>query len=88
MVRDPTLAGDRDVHRRDAEIHAWRHRGIQGNYTLHITREVLDRNDPNALPEMLDEWNAEAALRGMTNGDVVLRYVAGRLTIRHFSPPT
>src|SRR3712207_2285754 len=33
----------------DAEVYAWRHRGRYGEFTLYVTREVLDRNEATAL---------------------------------------
>jgi hypothetical protein len=71
----------------DVEIYAWRHRGAQGQYTLHITREVLDATNARDTADLLDVVDAEAALRGLPDGDAVIRYEGARVIVRHFSPP-
>jgi hypothetical protein len=76
------------VHYFDAEIYGWRHRGAQGQYTLYITREVLDATDARDLPGLLDAVRADPALRDLPDGDAVVRYDGARVIVRHFSPPT
>jgi len=69
----------------DAEVYAWRHRGRYGEFTLYVTREVLDRNEATSLPELLDERDAEGALRDLLpEGRAVLRYDLDRLVVRYF----
>jgi hypothetical protein len=71
----------------EAAIYAWRYDGLHGKFSLYITKEVLERNAGWAMPDLLEQRNAESALRTFPDGDVALRYVNGDLVLRHFSLP-
>jgi hypothetical protein len=70
------------------ETYAWRHRGRHGTtYTLHITREVLERHRASELPQLLDERDAEGALKDLApEGRAILRYDGELLVIRYHDP--
>jgi hypothetical protein len=68
----------------NADVSAWRHDGRDGAYTLCISREVLDCNAADTLPELLDKRHTQEALREVPQGRAILRYDGGLLVLRYF----
>lgn len=68
----------------DARIRAWRHRRTHERYTLYVDKEVLERNEPHALPQLLDQRFAEDVLRELPGSEAILRYGDRLLVLRYF----
>jgi hypothetical protein len=68
----------------DEDMRAWSHRGARAQYTLYVTKEVLDRHGAQTLPTLLDQRFADQALREMPDGEAVLCYRRALLVISYY----
>jgi hypothetical protein len=71
----------------DSDIRAWRHTGAEWCCTLHVAKEVLDRNDAGSLAKLLDQRSTADALRELPNGEAILCYRGPLLVLRYFEDP-
>ena len=71
----------------DADIRAWRHSGPEWRCTLHVAKDVLDRNDAGRFARLLDERSTADALRELPKGEAILCYRGPLLVLRYFEDP-